>query len=83
MKRDIEWVEKLDDGTKRTVRIVFYKGEIKWQFKLSNAPQWDHRTPPSPADWAELEARVDRLYHRRRVAYKDLELVRAMREKHG
>ena len=83
MKRDIEWVEKLDDGVKRTVRITLQQGKIIWQFKRSNEAHWDYATPPSPDDWATLEAKIDQLYHRRRVGYKELELVRAMWKKHG
>ncbi len=84
MKRDIEWVEKLEDGVKRTVRIVFPgRGKIKWQFKRSDEMQWDYDTPPSPEDWQALEEKMDALYHRRRAAFRDLELVRKMRKKHG
>ena len=83
MKRDIEWIEKLEDGVKRTARIAFHQGKIKWQFKRSDEELWDYNTPPSPDDWAALEAKIDRLYHRRRAGYKDLELVRTMRKKHG
>jgi hypothetical protein len=80
MKRDIEWTEKLDDGTKRTVRVTFYQGKIRWQFMRSDEGLWDYDTPPSPADWSALETKVDQLYHRRRVSYEDLELVRATRK---
>lgn len=84
MKRDIEWIEKLEDGVKRTVRIAFPGGgKIKWQFKRSDQTQWDYDTPPSPEDWQALEEKTDALYHRRRAAYRDLELVREMRKKHG
>jgi len=84
MKRDIEWIEKLEGGVKRTVRIHFPGGgNIKWQFKRSDEEAWDYDTDPSPEDWAALEEKVETLYHRRRAAYRDLELVRKMREKHG
>jgi hypothetical protein len=80
MKRDIEWVEKLEDGVTRTVRICFYQKKIKWQFKRSDQALWDHATPPSADDWAALEAKVERLYQRRRVSYEDLDLVRTTRK---
>jgi len=82
MKRDIEWVEKLESGVKRTVRIIFYQGEIRWQFRCSDQERWIFNTPPSPADWSALESKVDQLYRRRRASYKDLVLVRTMRKKH-
>ena len=83
MKRDIEWVEKLDDGVKRTVRITMQQGKITWQFKRSDTPGWDYRTPATPEDWAALEAKIDQLYYRRRAPYKDLELVRTLRKNSG
>lgn len=84
MKRDIEWKERLDDGMKRIVRVKFPgKGVIKWQFKRSDEEVWDYDSEPTSEDWAELEDRVDKLYHRRRAAFRDLELVQKMREKHG
>ncbi|MGE4488371.1 MAG: hypothetical protein AB7E95_02370 [Kiritimatiellales bacterium] len=82
MKRDIEWKESLDDGVKRTVRINIHAGKIKWQFKRSDEERWDYDTPPSPEDWEALEEKIDSLYHRRRVSFKDLELVRKMRKNH-
>jgi hypothetical protein len=82
MKRDLEWIEKLDDGVKRTVRIAIQKGKITWQFKLSNMRLWDHTTPPTPADWAKLEAKIDQLYYRRRAGYQELEFVRLMKKKY-
>ncbi|MCX7009337.1 MAG: hypothetical protein NTY53_19170 [Kiritimatiellaeota bacterium] len=83
MKRELEWIEKLDGGIKRTVRIALQQGKISWQFKRSDQPRWDHVTPPSPNDWTTLETKIDQLYYRRRAGYKELEFVRAMRKKHG
>ncbi len=83
MKRDIEWIEKLDDGVKRTVRIAFHQGKVKWQFKRSDEERWDYDTPPSKEDWAALEEKIERLYNRRRARYDDVELIRALREKHS
>jgi hypothetical protein len=79
-KRDIEWVEKLEGGIKRKVRVKFPgHGRITWQFKCSDQEQWDYDTPPSADDWSRLEEKVDALYHRRRAPYKDLELVKRMK----
>ncbi len=84
MKRDIEWVEKLEDGVKRMVRVKFPgNGKIRWQSKRSDEPEWAYDFPPSPGDWDTLHEKVDALYHRRRAAYKDLELVRMMRREAG
>ncbi len=82
MKRDIEWVEKLEDGVKRKVRVKFHgHGKIKWQFKRSDEELWDYDSPPTTEDWANLEEKIDALYHRRRAPYKDLQLVQEFRKK--
>ena len=82
MKADIEWVEKLDGGLKRKIRITFLgHGKIKWQFKRSDEEAWDYNTPPCASDWEVLEDKVEALYNRRRTPYKNLELVRKLREK--
>ena len=84
MKADIEWVEKLDGGVKRTIRITFLgKGKMKWQTKRSDEEFWDYDTPPSSDDWIHLEAKVEALYNRRRIPFKHLELVRQLKKKSG
>lgn len=81
MKRDIEWVEKLDGGVKRKVRVKFPgHGKVNWQFKRSDEELWDYDTPPTEEDWASLEEKIDALYHRRRAPYKDLQLVQQLRK---
>lgn len=83
-KRDIEWVEKLEDSVKRKIRITFIgKGKMKWQTKRSDEETWDYDTPPSPEDWDHLEEKVESLYNRRRESFKNLELVRQLRKKSG
>lgn len=84
MKADIEWVEKLDDGIKRKVRITFLgKGKMKWQVKRSDEEFWDYDTPPSSEDWDHLEEKMASLYNRRRESYKNVELVRKLRKASG
>ncbi len=84
MKADIEWVEKLDDGVKRKIRITFLgKGKMKWQTKRSDEEKWDYDTPPSSEDWNTLEEKVEALYNRRRTPFKNLELVRRLKKDAG
>ena len=81
MKRDVEWIEKLEGGIKRKVRIKFPgHGKIKWQFKRSDEDFWDYDTPPTSADWDALEKKVAALYNRRRTPFKHLELVRLLKK---
>lgn len=84
MKADIEWVERLDDGVKRKIRITFLgKGKMKWQTKRSDEDSWDYDTPPSPDDWDFLEEKMASLYNRRRASFKNVELVRKLRKDAG
>ena len=84
MKADIEWVQKLEGGVKRKIRITFHgHNNMKWQTKRSDEEMWDYDTPPTPEDWETLEEKVDQLYHRRRLPYKHLELVKALRKAAG
>lgn len=84
MKADIEWVERLDDGVKRKVRITFLgKKKMKWQTKRSDEEFWDYDTPPSSEDWKHLEEKVESIYNRRRIPFKHLELVRQLKKKAG
>lgn len=84
MRADIEWVERLDDGVKRTIRITFLgKGKMKWQTKRSDEEMWDYDTPPSTEDWNNLEEKMESLYNRRRESFKNLELVRKLRKETG
>jgi hypothetical protein len=84
VKADIEWVEKLEGGIKRTVRITFAgHGKIKWQFKRSDEEMWDYDTPPSSEDWNCLVEKMEALYNRRRASFKNLELVRQQKKEAG
>ena len=84
MKADIEWVEKLEGGVKRKIRITFLgKGRMKWQTKRSDEEYWDYDTPPSATDWNHLEEKTESLYNRRRESFKNLELVRKLRKESG
>ena len=84
MKADIEWVEKLDGGIKRKIRITFLgKRKMKWQTKRSDEEMWDYDTPPSPDDWHNLEEKMEALYNRRRESFKNLELVRLLKKAAG
>jgi len=83
-KREIEWVERIDGGIKRKVRVRFPgPGTLKWQFKRSDEELWDYDTPPTADDWEHLEEKVTAHYTRRRIAYRDVELVRHLRKEAG
>ena len=80
MRRQICWEEKLEEGVKREIRISFPGGnKIKWQFKRSDMAEWDYDSPPTLEDWDALLTRSEARYTRRRMPFKDLELVRKAR----
>lgn len=75
MRRQIEWIEKNENGEKRTVRVDFFGKKIRWQEKVGETP-WRYDFTPSIADWETLEVDVFRRYQRRRASLEDLQLVR-------
>ena len=82
VKRNLEWTDRLEDGTKRKVRVSFPgKGKVRWQFQLSDREGWDYDSPPTPEDWENLEDTLEGLYRRRRAKYELLESVRKLRRK--
>jgi len=81
VKADIEWVEKLEGGVKRKIRITFLgKSRMKWQTKRSDEEFWDYDTPPTSDDWNTLEEKMGALYNRRRTPFKNLELVKKLKK---
>ena len=81
MMRQICWIEKLDDGVKRDVRVSVQRGHVKWQFKRSDQDRFDYDSPPTRDDWDNFMERMENRYHRRNVSFDDLELARVARAK--
>lgn len=81
MMRQVCWIEKLDDGVKRDVRVAVERGKVKWQFKRSDQPKFDYTTPPTREDWDHFMERMENRYQRRNVSFDDLQLVRLARAK--
>ena len=79
--RQICWIEKLDDGVKRDVRVSVQRGHVKWQFKRSDQDRFDYDSPPTRDDWDNFMERMENRYHRRNVSFDDLELARVARAK--
>jgi hypothetical protein len=78
MHRQICWVDRLEDGIKREVRVTVLRGEVKWQFKLATEERWDYKSPASRDDWDSLLQRVENRHQRRNATLADLELVRRL-----
>jgi hypothetical protein len=78
MRRQICWIERLDDNVKREVRVSFPgQDKIKWQFKRSDRAEWDYDSAPSSEEWSGLLERAEKYYTRRRVPHEVVELIRA------
>jgi len=82
MRRQICWVDKLEDGVKKETRVSFPGNNvIRWQFKRSDRSEWDYDSTPTLDDWDALLLRSEGRYNRRRMPFDDLESVRRGREK--
>lgn len=82
MKRDCEWVERLEDRTKRTIRVSFPGGgKIVWMCIDAGDECWNRNMTPTPEQWDVLESKVRGRYNRRRAGFHDVELVVASRPK--
>ena len=79
VRRQVCWVDRLDDGVKREARVSFEgRNQLKWQFKRSDADAWDYDTPPSREDWQRLIKAMEGRYQRNLAPYKDVEMVRRL-----
>ena len=81
MRKQICWLEKLEDGIKREIRVSFPGGgKIKWQFKMSDREEWDYNSPPTLDDWDNLLSRAEARYNRRGIPFKELDLIQKARK---
>jgi hypothetical protein len=75
MVRLICWKAKLPEGGKKEIRVDFFGGKIRWQFKFPNRDHWLYDQEPSLEEWDELLDMLQRRYQRGNAAHKDLLLV--------
>lgn len=80
MQRQICWIDRLEDGTRREIRVTIMRDKVKWQFKLENAERWDYSSSPTSLDWDELRTKVENRYHRRTATHADLLLIRRLHQ---
>lgn len=52
--REIAWIQKLEDGVKREIRVNLRGKQLKWQSKRSDEEKWDYDSEPSELDWEEF-----------------------------
>ena len=73
MRRDINWTTKRDDGSRYDVRVTWFSGRFKFQFKEKGATVWDYDRAPSREDLDTFLDAIDRRYHRRQATLKEFE----------
>ena len=78
MRRDINWTTKRDDGSRYDVRVTWFSGKFKLQFKERGAEKWEYDRQPNAEDWATFLDAIERRYTRRQATYKELEQARKM-----
>jgi hypothetical protein len=80
MSKPVCWVERMEDGVKREVRVTFAGARsIRWQRKRADEDRWTYDYAPTPGDWDRLLELMENRYRRRSVSWKLMELARAAR----
>jgi hypothetical protein len=83
MRREIHWETERDDGTSYEVRISFFGGKFKFQYKEDSADQWDYDRDPSREDLEQLLDIIKRRYQRRQAGPKEYEEAERLLKKHS
>jgi hypothetical protein len=78
MRRDINWTTKRDDGSRYEVRVTWFSGTFKLQFKERGAERWDYDRKPERIDWETFLDAIDRRYHRKQATLKEFEEAQRM-----
>ena len=78
MRRDINWTTKRDDGSRYDVRVTWFSGTFKLQFKEEDSDRWEYDRKPTPEDWEMFLDAIARRYQRRQATYKELEEAKRM-----
>ena len=78
MRRDINWTTRRDDGSRYEVRVTWFSGTFKLQFKEKGATQWEYDRKPSPEDWETFLDAIERRYTRKTATLKELEEAKRM-----
>ncbi len=80
MRRDINWTTKRDDGSKYDVRVTWFSGRFKLQFKERGADRWEYDRVPTREDLETFLDAIQRRYQRREATLKELEEAQRMVE---
>jgi hypothetical protein len=78
MRRDINWKTKREDGSVYKVRVHWFSGQFKLQFREKESEQWEYDRPPTREDLETLVDAIQRRYQRREATIKELEAAQAL-----
>lgn len=78
MRRDINWTTRRDDGSRYEVRVTWFSGTFKIQFKERGADRWDYDRKPSREDWDTFLDAIERRYQRKQATLKEYEEAQRM-----
>ena len=78
MRRDINWTTKRDDGSRYDVRITWFSGQYKFQFRERGAESWDYDRVPGHEDLETFLDAIERRYQRKQATLKELEEARRL-----
>jgi len=78
MRRDINWTTKRDDGSRYDVRVTWFSGQFKFQFKERGESRWDYDRKPTREDLETFLDAIERRYTRRQATFKELEEAQRM-----
>lgn len=78
MRRDINWKTKRDDGTFYQVRVTWFSGRFKLQFREGSRGDWEYDRIPSREDLETFYDAIERRYQRREATVRELEEARKM-----
>ena len=78
MRRDINWFVRRDDGSRYEVRVTWFSGTFKIQFKERGAERWDYDRKPSAEDWETFLDSIERRYQRKTATLKEFQEAQRM-----
>jgi hypothetical protein len=67
-----------DDGSRYQVRVTWFSGAFKLQFKEHGADRWEYDRTPTSEDWATFLDAIERRYQRKQATLKELEVAQQM-----
>jgi hypothetical protein len=78
MRRDINWTVRRDDGSRYEVRVTWFSGTFKIQFKERGEDRWDYDRKPNAEDWETFLDAIERRYQRKTATLKEFQEAQRM-----